>query len=62
MSLVYDSIPIIAIGIILLIVGLRLNGSGITSLARLGLVISGLIVLPLGIFTGWAELTAGFGL
>lgn len=59
MSLVYEWIPTIGIGIVLLIVGLRLNGGGIIQPARLGLIIIGLIVLPWGVYDGWAQLTAG---
>lgn len=60
MILVYEWIPTIAIGIVLLIVGLRLNGGGgIIQSARLGLIIIGLIVLPWGVYDGWAQLTAG---
>ena len=59
MILVYEWIPTIAIGIVLLIVGLRLNGGGIIQSARLGFIIIGLIVLPWGVYDGWAQLTAG---
>jgi len=55
----YEFIPTIAIAIVLLIVGLRLRGNGITSLARLGMIVIGLIILPWGIYDGWAQLTAG---
>lgn len=55
----YEFIPTIAIGILLLVMGLRLNGSGIIPLAKLSLIIIGLILLPWGIYDGWAQITTG---
>lgn len=58
--MVYEFIPSILIGIVLLVVGIRLTGNApIVTLAKLALIVIGLIALGWGIFAGWAELTTG---
>lgn len=55
--MVYESIPLILIGIILLVVGIKLNMDiGIAQLIRLGMILIGVVILGYGIFGIFAPL------
>jgi len=56
--LAYEWVPTIAIAVVLLVVGFRINGGGIYGLVRLGLIIIGIILLIWAIYAGWADLTS----
>ena len=54
----YEWVPTIAIAVVLLVVGFRIQGNGIYGLVRLGLTIIGIILLIWAIYAGWADLTS----
>lgn len=56
--MIYDFIPQIIIGIILIVVGIRLNmNNTIADIVRLGLVLIGIVVLGYGVFGATDQLS-----
>lgn len=53
----YEWVPTALVGILILVVGLRIQGRGIFGLARLALTIGGIILIGWAIFAGWDELS-----
>jgi len=55
----FEWIPYLLFGFLLLFVGIRLNGHGsVYDLAKLGLILGGLILVGWGIFAAFDELSA----
>lgn len=56
----YEWAPAIGVAIILIIIGNKMDKSGMFGFAKLGLIIIGILVLIWGIFAGWADLNTVF--
>lgn len=52
----YEFIPVILFGFLFLYVSLRLTNSGAFGVIKIGLMLSSIILIGWGIFTGWAEM------
>ena len=54
----FEFIPIILIGVLLLVVGLKLSNVGAFGIVKLGLILGGIILIGWGIFAFWAEISS----
>jgi len=52
----YEFVPAILFGFLFLYVGLRLSNVGAFGIIKIGLILSAIILIGWGIFSGWAEI------